>query len=117
VELTIGQRLGAVLRGLRVKQGWNLEYVGELCGTTGANISRIELARPTEYRLELLEKIASAFGFRLYELFALVEDVRLAEKESLTADEQTLLAIYRALPPSQKGKVRNVAQALSLPTE
>jgi transcriptional regulator with XRE-family HTH domain len=116
VRLTICQRLGAVLRSLRENQGRSLAYLGELCDTTGANISRIELARPTEYRLELLEKIAAAFGLQLHELFALVENVKLVEKESLNNDEQVLLALYRELPPNQRKKVRDVAEALSLPT-
>jgi transcriptional regulator with XRE-family HTH domain len=116
VQRTIGQRLGANLRSLREKQGRSLEYVGELCDTTGANISRIELARPTEYRLELLEKIAAVFGVKLYELFALVEEVRLTEKVSLNVDEQALLALYRNLPSSQRRKVMDVAEALSPPT-
>ena len=111
----IGEALGETIRRLRAERAWSLDYLGEICGTSAANISKIEHGRPREYRLELLRKLAAAFGLGLYELFALAEDVELTGKEHLAADETQLLGVYRRLMPAQRDTLRSVARNLSPP--
>jgi transcriptional regulator with XRE-family HTH domain len=105
------ERLGAVLRGLREARGWSLSYVGEISGTSGANISKIERGRAKEYSLALLSKLAEAYGLRLCELFALVEAVELASK-AMGSDEAALLEAYRSMSAAQRETLMSVALTL-----
>lgn len=106
--------LGAALRHLRDRQGWSLSYVGEICGTSGANISKIERGQAKEYSLALLKSIAAAYGMKLYELLALVESVDI-RGQSLEPDERKMLEVYQALSSIQRETLMAVALTLRPP--
>ena len=113
-HLQIDERFGATLRHLRQARGWSLSYTGEICGTSGANISKIERGRAKEYSLQLLSSLAEAYGIKLYELFASVDaiDVSNAGKEG---DEGKLLDAYRSMPAAQRETLMSVAMTLRPP--
>src|SRR4051794_34732152 len=110
VEQRIDERFGAVLRGLREAKGWSLSYVGEVCDTSGANISKIERGGAKEYSLALLVRLAEAYGIGLYELFARLDSVDIP----MTSDrgEGTLLAAYRSMSDPQRDTLIAVATTL-----
>ena len=108
------EQLGAALRQLRDGQGWSLSYVGEICGTSGANISKIERGQAKEYGLSLLKALAAAYGLKLYELFAMVESVDVND-QALERDERKLVGVYKALTPRQRETLMSVALTLRAP--
>lgn len=113
-EQRIDERLGLALRGLREARGWSLSYVGEVCGTSGANVSKIERGGAKEYSLALLVRLADAYGLKLHELFALVESVDTG-REAADGGEGTLIAAYRAMSEPQRETLISVAVTLRIP--
>lgn len=113
--MPFAQRLGDALRRLREERRWTLEYVAEVCGTSAANVSKIEHGRTREFNLDLLDRLASAFGLRLHELFALAQGVPVSGAAALMPDELELLESYRALPAGQRDTLRTVARTLRPP--
>lgn len=107
----IDERFGAALRRLRDARGWSLSYVGEICGTSGANISKIERGQAKEYSLPLLMSLAAAYGMRLYELFASLELIDVSNR-AIGRDEQRLLEAYEAMSEGQRRVLVSVATAL-----
>ena len=107
----LDEQFGAALRRLRKARGWSLSYLGEVCGTSGANISKIERGRARKYTLPLLTSVASAFGMQLYEFFAAVESIDVAER-AVEQDESSLLEAYRRMPESQRHVLLAVAMTL-----
>src|SRR4051812_38378391 len=112
--MEIRKKLGKVLRSLREERGWSLSYVGEICETSGANVSKIELGQAKEYSLELLSKLAGAYGIQLYDLIASAETGAAAAK-AINAEETRLLNTYRALSPTQRETLMSVALAMRPP--
>jgi len=112
--MQIDERLGAVLRALREKRGWSLSYLGEICGTSGANISKIERGLAKEYTLQLLASLADAYGLKLYELLAAVESVDIL-KSGLGHEERRLVEAYRSLSATQREALMSVAMTLRPP--
>lgn len=106
--------MGAVLRQLREARGWSLSYVAEVCETSGANLSKIERGLAREYTLELLTKVAQAYGLRAYELLARVEAVELMP-DTMSEQEKTLLAASRSLSDGQREVLTSVALTLRPP--
>jgi CheY-like chemotaxis protein len=107
--------LGQVLRSLREERGWNLEYVSELCKTSAANISKIELGRSREFRLDFLKELACVFGTNLYHLIALAEGTQLMDTVQLHSDEHDLIVAFRTLDHAQRQMLGKVVQALVKP--
>jgi transcriptional regulator with XRE-family HTH domain len=114
-EMMQDEQLGKSLRHLREQRGWSLDYVADICGTSGPNLSKIERGQPKEYRLELLSKLASAYGLRTYELFALAEQIELIDVDALASDETDLLRTYRNLTVSQRQVANAVIETLVQP--
>lgn len=112
--MEVDEQLGAALRRLRERQGWSLSYVGEICGTSGANVSKIERGQAKEYSLQLLKSFAAAYGMKLYELLALVESVDI-RGQSLEPDERKMLEVYQALSSIQRETLMAVALTLRPP--
>jgi len=110
----IDGRLGAMLRDLRLARGWSLGYAGEICGTSGANISKIERGLGKEYTLQFLSSLSEAYGMKLYELFAAVESIDVSHA-ALEADERKLLDAYQSMSAAQKEAVMDVAMTLRPP--
>lgn len=106
--------MGAILRELRERQGWSLSYVAEICETSIANLSKIELGRAREYTLDLLVKVANAYGLRAYELMARVEAVNVLP-ETMSEKESALLLAYRSLGQGQQEMLMSVARTLRPP--
>jgi len=110
-QLPIDERLGAVLRQLREARGWSLSYLGEVCGTSGANLSKIERGRAKEHSLQLLSSLAAAYGMKLYELFAAIEMIDVSGK-GIGADERRLVDAYQSLSEIQRETLMSVAMTL-----
>ena len=108
---SIDERFGVVLRGLREARGWSLSYVGEVCRTSGANVSKIERGGGKEYGLALLTRLAEAYGMKLYELFARLESIDVGAN-SADDGESTLIAAYRSMPDAQRETLISVATTL-----
>lgn len=108
-------RLGTTLRALRLARGWSLSYAGEVCGTSGANVSKIERGLAREYSLPLLASLSEAYGMKLYELFAAVESIDVSHA-ALGPDERKLLDAYQSMSAAQKETVMDVAMTLRPPT-
>lgn len=68
VRRTLSQKLGKVVRELRVAAGLSQVEFGERCGFYQTYLSRVErgLANPS---LNALEVIAKALGITIFELF------------------------------------------------
>ena len=111
VAMELDEQFGATLRKLREERGWSLSYVGEICGTSAANISKIERGRAKEYSLLSLLKLGEAYGLRLHQLFALIESVDLGAA-ALGDDESALLDAYRSLSTTQRETLMSVAITL-----
>jgi transcriptional regulator with XRE-family HTH domain len=109
--MPIDEKLGAVLRKLREDRSWSLSYVGETCGTSGANISKIERGLAKEYNLQLLSKLAEGYGLKLYELFAQVETIAVTQK-GVGREERILLDAYHSMSDSQRQTLMSVAMTL-----
>ncbi len=107
--------LGQVLRELREKRGWSLEYVGNLCNTSAANISKIELGRSREFRLDFLKELACVFGTKLYRLIALAEGERFVEDLQLHSDEYRLIEAFRELDQAQQQTIGKMVKTLVRP--
>lgn len=114
-EEGIDGRLGATLRDLRVARGWSLSYAGEICGISGAYVSKIERGLAKEYSLQLLSNLSEAYGMKLYELFAAVESIDVTHA-ALGPDERKLLDAYQSMSAVQKETVMDVAMTLRPPT-
>ena len=113
-QMEIDERLGAALRGLRQARGWSLSYTGEICGTSGANISKIERGRAKEYSLQLLSSLAEAYGMKLYELFASVDSLDVSNAGT-GSDERKLLDAYHSMSAAQRETLMSVAMTLRPP--
>ncbi len=109
------EQLGKALRGLREQRGWSLDYVADICETSGPNLSKIERWQPKEYRLDLLSKLAAAYGLRTYELFALAEQIELTSMNALAIDETDLLKAYRNLPITRRLVAKTVIETMVRP--
>ena len=114
-QTRIDGRLGATLRDLRLARGWSLSYAGEICGTSGANVSKIERGLAKEYSLQLLSSLSEAYGMKLYELFAAVESIEVSHA-ALGSEERKLLDAYQSMSAAQKETVMDVAMTLRPPT-
>lgn len=108
------EQLGAALRQLRERRGWSLSYVGEICGTSGANVSKIERGQAKEYSLQLLKSLAAAYGMKLYELLAMAESADIAGG-GLGKDEHEMVEVYKSLTPEQRKTLMAVALTLRPP--
>jgi len=112
--MEVDEQLGAALRRLRERQGWSLSYVGEICGTSGANVSKIERGQAKEYSLQLLKSFAAAYGMKLYELLAIVESAGIAAG-GLGEDEREMVEVYKSLTREQRKTLMAVALTLRPP--
>src|SRR5438132_12434676 len=112
--MAIRKKLGGVLRRLREERGWSLSYVGEICDTSGANVSKIELGQAKEYSLDLLSRLAGAYGIQLYDLFASAESGE-AIANVMNTEEARLVDSYRAMSPSQRETLMSIALTLRPP--
>lgn len=85
--------IGSVIREIRLAKGLTLEDVAYNAGTDGGNLSRIErgLQRCVA---ELLERIATALGVSVSELYQRVEAGRVDRGEQI----QKIKATYSAKP-------------------
>ena len=110
----IDGRLGATLRDLRVARGWSLSYAGEICGTSEANVSKIELGLAKMYSLQLLSSLSEAYGMKLHELFAVVESIDISHA-ALESDERKLVDAYRSMSATQRETVMDVVMTLRPP--
>lgn len=110
-ELPVDERFGAVLRELRDARRWSLSYVGEVCGTSGANISKIERGLAKEYSLQLVTSLAEAYGLKLYELFATLDGIEVAGT-GIRHEERELLDAYQSMSETQRETLMSVAKTL-----
>lgn len=110
----IDERLGGVLRQLREARGWSLSYVGEICGTSAANVSKIERGLAKEYSLSLLSGLAGAHGMKLYQLFAAVDGLDLTGK-AMGSEQRKLVEAYDSLSEMQQQTLMSVAMTLRPP--
>lgn len=113
-KMQFDERLGATLRDLRQTRGWSLSYTGEICGTSGANISKIERGLAKEYSLQLLSNLAKAYGMKLYEMFAAVDSVEVSNVGT-GSDERKLLDAYHSMSTPQQETLMSVAMTLRPP--
>lgn len=113
-QLQIDERLGTTLRELRQARGWSLSYTGEICGTSGANISKIENGRAREYSLQLLSRLGEAYGMKLYQLFASVDSIDVSNAGRGSA-ERNLLDAYNSMSEAQRETLLSVAMTLRPP--
>jgi len=111
----LDERLGNALRRLREQRGWSLTYVAEICGTSAANLSKIERGRGTEYTLTMLSSLARAYGLALHQLFAVVEGVELPTT-GMTPEHKYLLEVYDSLKPAQRETLVSIAMTLRPPS-
>lgn len=87
---------------------------GEICGTSGANISKIERGRAKEYSLQLLTSLAGAYGMKLYELLASVDS--LVTNVGTDSQERKLLDAYRSMSAARRETLMSVAMTLRPPS-
>lgn len=109
--MRVDERFGAVLRELREARGWSLSYVGEVSGTSGANISKIERGLAKEYGLQLVTNLAEAYGLKLYELFATLEGIDVSGT-GLGREERKLLDAYQSMSEIQRETLISVAMTM-----
>jgi len=102
-------QLGKTIRNLRESRGWNQEEFAFRCGTTTANLSRIETGKhgPSQ---DLLQVIAKSLGMQVSQLFALAEGLQTAVfPMQYSGDEIKLLAYYRKMSPARRLLLRQTA--------
>jgi len=107
--------LGEAVRRLREQEGWNQEDLARAAHTTQANISKLERGDTRAYSKFLLQRISTAFGIRVFELFALAEGVQLVGKEELTPEEHRHLVGLRRLPPERRNMIFAITTTLQSP--
>lgn len=69
------EKIGQVIKGLRIKKGLSQEQMSVLCGIDQHYISNIESGQ-RNLSVDIVERAASFFDLKLSEFFALVEDVK-----------------------------------------
>ena len=74
-------KIGEAIKKLRLERGATQEDVALEAGTNAGNLSRIERCRQ-QPALELVEKIAAAFGMKVTDLYAYAESHQLQSSKS-----------------------------------
>ncbi|MDP2247261.1 MAG: helix-turn-helix transcriptional regulator [Nitrosomonadales bacterium] len=102
--------LGKIVKKLREKKGLSQDELAFRTNTSAANISRIENAKHGAGQ-ELLEALAKEFGYKLYELIALAENIDTpAIPADLDAGESEMLADYRNMNNTQREILRQISK-------
>lgn len=70
--------IGRAVHTLRRDQGWSLDDLSKRTGLTPSALSRIERGANKEQDTTHLDKIAEAFGLRLWELMKMADDTAFA---------------------------------------
>lgn len=105
--------IGHVLKELRLKKDLTQDELADLVGTTAANISRIENGKHGASG-DLLNSISYIFGFKVYEIIAMAEGVKLPESEDrFSSDEIKIIQKYRTMNSEQKTLFLDIAQTFS----
>lgn len=95
-------QLGKTIRTLRESRGWNQEEFAFRCGTTTANLSRIETGKHGPGQ-NLLQVVAKALGMQVSQLFALAEGAQaVLPSVQHSRDELKLIALYRSMSPARR---------------
>jgi transcriptional regulator with XRE-family HTH domain len=102
--------MGQAIRKLRAARSLSQEELAHRCGTTAANISRIETGKHNA-SATLIRKLATEFSLDLYQLVALAEGVENpAPPPSISSpDERQVLDCYRAMTSDRKALLKAVA--------
>lgn len=96
--------LGAKVRRLRKERGYTQEYLTELADLSQAYLSRVEcgVANP---QLDKLEKIATALGITLSELFKIDTSGAPTQEMDQREKARRIGAIFQALPVDMAAKL------------
>jgi len=108
--------LGEVLKKLRIKRGWTLEYLtgqlGDIRGADSSGIQRIEAGKK-KAPLELYVALATAYELPLSTLIAMAEQIPGAIDDASVDEEESLIASYRAMEPSQQSVFRELGKVMA----
>lgn len=92
---------GAVFETLRKQQGWSLREFGERVGAAHTSLYAVEKGETTP-GIDVLDRVASAFGMDLQALLALIidrlNDLQPAKEDSLPK----LILAFARLPAEQR---------------
>jgi len=94
--------IGGTIKALREQRKWSQEELGLRVNTSTANISRIETGkyRPGE---EVLQALASEFGIKVSEIYALAEGAPATLAAHLPDKaEELLLQSFRAMSEERR---------------
>jgi transcriptional regulator with XRE-family HTH domain len=108
---------GHAVRRLRLEQGLSQEELAHRCGTTAANISRIETGKHGA-SATLARLLAQQFGLKVYQLAAMAEgaslpDAPAARYTGLSREEEGLLQHFRGLRRQHRRLIAQLCASLS----
>jgi transcriptional regulator with XRE-family HTH domain len=96
---------GAVFQTLRNQQGWSLREFGERVGAAHTSLYAVERGETTP-GIDVLDRVARAFGMDLQALLALIidrlNDLQPAEQDSLPE----LIVAFARLPAAQRKEAK-----------
>lgn len=108
---------GHAVRRLRLEQGLSQEELAHRCGTTAANISRIETGKHGA-SATLARLLAQQFGLKVYQLAAMAEGASLPDTPAmrhveLSREEEGLLQHFRGLRRQHRQLITQLCMSLS----
>lgn len=103
-------KIGEVIKEARLKKGLTQSALGDLAGTTAANISRIESGKHGA-GTDLLNSIAFVLGFKVHQLVALAEGFDLPDSPNrFSLKEIELINAYRSMSQEQQSLFDDIAK-------
>lgn len=109
--------IGKTVKNLREKKGLSQDELAFRTNTSAANISRIENGKHGAGQ-DLLEALAKEFGYKLYELIALAENIDAPViPAELGKAEKELLTAYREMSGSQQELLTRISKELLLASQ
>lgn len=106
-------KIGSIIERIRNDHGWSQDELADKCGTTKSNISRIEKNKQWP-REDLLEKICDTLGLKLYQLFALAENVDLPVLiPEYNKDEHELINAWRCMDNDLRDQYLVLAKSIT----
>lgn len=107
---------GAVFRALRNKQGWSLREFGERVGAAHTTLYAVERGETTP-GIDVLDRVAAAFGMDLRALLALIID-QLDEQEGRSQGSlPELVFAFTTLSPDQRADALRYIEYLQYRSE
>ncbi|MEO8626821.1 MAG: helix-turn-helix transcriptional regulator [Betaproteobacteria bacterium] len=102
------------MRRIREARGIGQEALAESTGITQGHLSKLEAGTET-VNDETLGRIAAALGVEYWVILAQAAGLKLEEVERFTEEERIWLDAFRALEPSKRATILNVAEAMRGP--